>query len=67
MESPTTQYTGVPRGEDHVGAKLTEAAVREMRDLHRSGLGAHRLARRFGVSIACAQRVIRRKSWKHVE
>lgn len=56
--------TGFARGEAHGRAKLTEAAVREIRT---SDLSSAELARRFGVSRCAVIKVLQRQTWKHVE
>ena len=58
---------GLPRGENHPGAKLTEPLVREIRDLHSKGYGYTKIAKAVGVSVACIARVVRRETWAHVE
>ena len=51
-------------GERHERAKLTVAAVREMRQLYASGSGSQRaLARRFGVSLRTAQQALIGETW----
>jgi hypothetical protein len=56
-------------GEGNGAAKLSEAQVREIRELYRPrtrGLGCHSLAKRYGVSGQTIHRVIRGKYWNHV-
>lgn len=57
---------GVPRGEDHVNAKLTEAHIRRIRELHHEGYGYRVIARTFGISAGHTQRIVLRKAWVHV-
>jgi hypothetical protein len=52
-------------GEKHYGAKLTEDKIRQIRAL--SGkIGQKEIAEMFGVKIVCVNKVINRKTWKHV-
>lgn len=57
---------GVPRGEEHSNAVLTEELVREIRRLHSKGNGYGRIARAVGISRAQVQRVVKRVAWAHV-
>lgn len=54
------------RGEDQGHAKLTWAAVAEMRRLHSTGIKIKDLATQFGVHKSVAQKVIRNITWKTV-
>lgn len=54
----------VPRGEAHRFAKLTAAAVREIRA---SSEHPTDMARRFGVSRVSISNARRRQTWKHLE
>lgn len=56
-----------PRGEGvrHL-AKLTAANVREIRELHASGLAISRLSERFSVTYQNVRAIVLRKTWKHV-
>ena len=55
------------RGERQPGAKLTEAAVMEMRqDRRANGTTFKALGRRFGVHAMTARRAVRGIDWKHV-
>jgi hypothetical protein len=47
--------------------KLTEADVRGMRAERKAGAHLRTLAERYGVSVATASMVCRRKVWKHVD
>lgn len=53
-------------GEAHHHAKLTEAAVREIRRLVASGTRAATVARQFDVSHATVRRIVTRRMWAHV-
>ena len=58
----------VVRGEAHPGAKLTEDAVRSIRQRYALGNITQRLlAIEYGVSDMLIRNVIRRKAWAHVE
>lgn len=54
------------RGERQAQAKLTDAAVAEMRKLRTAGWLLKDLAARFGVSQGTVSWVINGKAWKHV-
>ena len=54
------------KGEEVSQARLTAAAVREMRKLSNEGWTQSRLATKFGVTQASVNRVLRRKTWKHL-
>lgn len=55
----------VKRGEQVPGAKLTWAAVREMRELYAAGWGSHReLSLRYGVSRELVREVVNSRRWK---
>jgi len=55
------------RGQTNPRSKLTDAIVNEMRRLHRDEKwGYKRLHKHFGVSFGVTQRIINRKSWKHL-
>lgn len=58
---------GLPFGEDHGNAKLSEDDVREIRRLSAGGMSQRALARRFGVSRCPIRRVVRNEGWTHVE
>jgi hypothetical protein len=51
------------RGEDNIQAKLTEAAVLEIR---KHKLSIRKLAFKFGVSYNCVRQVITRRKWGHI-
>jgi hypothetical protein len=55
----------IGRGETHRGAKLTDAAVREIR-LLAPVLTHKEIARRFGVAAATIDYVVCRRTWRHV-
>jgi DNA invertase Pin-like site-specific DNA recombinase len=56
---------GLP-GELNPRAKLTAAAVREIRTLAREGFGYRRLSRRFGVGHSVMKRVLNGQDWATV-
>jgi len=57
----------VPRGERHGNAKLTEAAVQDIRTRYAAGgVSQPQLAREYGVTMRVIWMVIHRKTWKHV-
>jgi hypothetical protein len=54
-------------GEKCGTAKLTDAAVRDIRLRHASGERSRAtLARRHGVSVGAVQAVLERRTWRHV-
>lgn len=54
----------VVHGSEHPAARLTEEAVREIRQL--KGVGARKLAAQFGVSRSTIRWLLKGKTWKHV-
>jgi hypothetical protein len=57
----------VSRGEGRPAAKVTEAQVREMRARFAAGgVTQTALALDFGLSLATANKILRRKAWRHV-
>jgi hypothetical protein len=61
-ETPLPEIIGgVSFGENNGQARLTEEAVRVIRD---SGLGCRKLALKFGVDKKTIQRVRRNETWK---
>lgn len=47
-------------------AKLSVSDVEELRAIHRSGVSAYAIARRFGIHHSTAWRIATRQTWKHV-
>lgn len=54
------------KGERQPNAKLTEAAVVELRRDHAAGTSLSTLAARYRMSISGVHGVVQRRSWKHV-
>lgn len=55
-------------GEASPHAKLTDAKVREIREIHAQGnINFKALAKDYGVAYSLIARVVNRQSWKHVE
>lgn len=54
------------RGERNSHAKLTEADVREIRNLSASGASTGTLATRFGIRSKHVTDIIHRRKWRHV-
>jgi DNA-binding XRE family transcriptional regulator len=55
------------RGERHGGAKLTEANVREIRQLYAAGkYSQEKLAAKFGVSPFAINNIVHRRAWRHI-
>lgn len=60
----------VKTGEDKFGAKLTEEAVRYIRENYKPNdpeFGQNALARKFGVVKNCIRQVLVGKTWRHVK
>lgn len=55
-----------PRGEANGLAKLSEEQVRQIRIWRASGMSAYRLGKIFNVWPTTIERVVSRKTWKHV-
>jgi hypothetical protein len=53
------------RGEQHHGAKLTAVEVRDIRRRH-PGESMRALARAYGVSPRCIEKIVHGLTWKHV-
>lgn len=54
------------RGERNGHARLTEADVREVRDLAGAGVSRRLLASRYEVSLGTIDSIVQRKRWAHV-
>ncbi len=61
------ELRGKARGERHVNAKLTEAAVIGIRTRYPLGVSMAQLAREFGVTPQAVRNVLLGKSWAHVQ
>lgn len=55
------------RGERNAHARLTEAAVREIRSKGAAGVRTAVLAAEYGISADCVRKVVTRRRWRHVE
>lgn len=67
---PDGAFHGKPRagrGERVRTAKLTESDVREVRDEHARGASCAALGRRFGVGRGTILKVVKRRTWAHVD
>jgi len=53
-------------GEDAGSAKLTEAQVREIRQLRATGMTQRDVADRFGISQPNVWKIVHRKAWQHI-
>jgi hypothetical protein len=62
----TLRLDHIPRGDQHVQAKLATAQVLEIRALRAEGIKAPVLAARFGVTKGLIYAIEQRRSWKHV-
>jgi hypothetical protein len=56
----------VARGEKIGNSKLTEIKIKEIRSLHNNGSNTKELANLFDVKILTIQRIVKRRSWKHI-
>ena len=57
-----------PKGESHPKAKLTEAAVRDIRRRYRPGRYTYaELAEKYGVTLQLIAKVVHRQAWSHVD
>lgn len=64
---PALRPERMPRGEAHGRAKLTNAAVIEIRRRYAAGgTSQPKLAREFGVDHTVIGDIVRREKWKHV-
>src|ERR1039457_5485757 len=57
----------VPRGENRGGAKLDDAKVRRIFQLHAEGWKGYVIALELGVSKMLVSAVLARKIWSHVK
>lgn len=57
----------IRRGELASNAKLVASDVRKIRELFASRVSQAELSRRFGVGRVCIFKIVRRKSWTHLE
>jgi len=56
-----------PRGSAHGRAKINEAQVVEIRQLHRErGMIPRELGEMYGVSTAAVEFIVKRQTWRHV-
>jgi hypothetical protein len=61
-----TQPESVARGERNGGAKLTEAMVREVRQLSINGNSQREIGRLMGVSQRAIALIMQGKTWRHL-
>jgi len=54
------------QGEKHRCAKMTDAKIVEMRNLHASGYSINKLCKMYGIAHSSARAIIHRKTWKHL-
>lgn len=72
MKRPRNTGRGQARGERMGNAVLTEAIVRRIRELRRTGIGGRRIMRALAeegvvVTESAVVGVIHRGNWKHVQ
>jgi hypothetical protein len=58
---------GIRRGADSTSAKLTEAAVRDIRARYASGTPQAHLAREYGIRQTTISMIVLRHTWKHLD
>lgn len=63
----TTRNPARVRGENNAMARLTEAAVVQLRRRYAAGASQTALAREFHVSQSLVSNIVLRKTWSHVE
>ena len=56
----------VPRGRQRPNSKMTDDAIRELRELRKQGWSYHRLAEHFQISRWTVEDIARGKTWTHV-
>jgi hypothetical protein len=54
------------RGERHWAARLTADDVRAIRAKHAGGRSCYSLAKEYGINAPHAERIVARKTWKHI-
>ena len=54
------------KGENNGRAKLTNEAVKTIRDRHKNGISSSQLAKEHGVKILAVQRVVNNTTWRNV-
>ena len=57
---------GSSPGEINPNHRLTEAGVREIREMAAAGTPQPQIAAAFGVTQACVSSVVTRRTWRHV-
>jgi len=57
----------IARGERCGGSKLTKQLVREIRERHAAGESGNSIAKTVPVSASAVMRVVKRKSWQHID
>jgi hypothetical protein len=65
-EADKVRHGTAPRGEKNPYAKLTEAAVREIRSLEGT-MPRHKLAEKFNISQSQIYRILLGQHWRHVQ
>lgn len=65
--SGPTRHPESYRGENSKRAKLTEAAVREIRRMAAGGMRYTQIAEHYGISPSTVSGIARRIGWRHVE
>ncbi|MBR8343070.1 HNH endonuclease [Burkholderia ambifaria] len=56
-----------PRGITHGLSKLSEAEVREIRDLYAKGANRNAIRKQFGISHIHCTRIVNREVWEHLD
>lgn len=56
----------MPKGSDHLLARLTEESVKEARQRYANGESIHKMNEGYGVSVPTLWKAVVRQTWKHV-
>lgn len=67
IDDPTAEKPHFNSGERNGLAKLTDAAVREMRAQRERGVPTAKIAATYGVHPVTVFRAVRGESWRHVQ
>lgn len=54
------------KGSDHPNSKLINNDIFKMREMNKNGFSIKEIAELFNVCYSSAQKIIKRKSWKHI-
>lgn len=65
-EADKARHGKTPRGESHVNSKMTDTAVRQIRELHARGFTQLSIAEALGLNRGVVGNVVRKEGWTHV-